>query len=242
MGRKRKHLSIFFIDEEGHRYTIFLRGWQILLAKVGFALLVSLLMVGVVSAVLGLSMQKRILELESENRHLKQQMALLDSIKAEVEEFRRFKKQLYGMLGVEDAQMMNEDYSLPEAFLQDMTVQTDTPHGLPVSGVLTRSHGGGHIGVDLALKTGSPVFATARGVVTKVDSNTQFGLHVWVSHAKGYRTLYAHLSRVLVEVGDSVRRGQIIGYSGSSGESTGPHVHYEVWKGNTPIDPFKFME
>jgi len=240
---KRKHLSIFIIDEEGHRRTIFLKGWQIGLAKFLAALVVLILMVGIVYAVLASSMTRRLVALEMENRRLKQQLTVLDSIQDELQEFRKFKEQLYNMLGVDEASMLREDYSsISSTFMEDMVEQTDTPYGLPVSGVLTRYHGNGHIGIDLALKTGSPVFATARGVVTKVDSNAQFGLHVWISHSKGYRTLYAHLSRVIVSKGDSVRRGQVVGYSGSSGESTGPHVHYEVWKGKTALDPLKFMK
>ena len=86
------------------------------------------------------------------------------------------------------------------------------------------------------------MFSTGRGVVMSVDSSARFGLHVWIRHAKGYRTLYAHLSRAIVSPGDSVRRGQVIGYSGSSGESTGPHIHYEVWKGDSALNPLDFME
>ncbi len=242
MGKKR-HLSVFIIDEKGHRKTIFLKGWQIGLAKLLISLAVLLVIVGAVYSTLAATMSHRVMTLEMENRKLKQQLAVLDSIRKEVEEFRRFKEQLYGLLGVEESGTMNEDYSpLSGTLVEDMVEQIDTPYGLPVSGVLTRFHGNGHIGVDLALKTGSPVFATARGVVTRVDSNGQFGLHVWISHAKGYRTLYAHLSRVIVSRGDSVRRGQVVGYSGSSGESTGPHVHYEVWKGNVALNPLKFVE
>jgi len=240
---KRRHLSIFIIDEKGHRKTIFLKGWKIGFAKFMVALAVLILMVGLVYTILASTMTRRLVALEMENRKLKQQLTVLDSIRDEVEEFRRFKAQLYQMLGVDEETMLSEDYSpVSGTFMEDMVEQTDTPAGLPVSGVLTRSHGNGHIGIDLALKTGSPVFATARGVVTKVDSNAQFGLHVWISHAKGYRTLYAHLSRVIVSKGDSVRRGQVVGYSGSSGESTGPHVHYEVWKDNIALNPLKFVE
>ncbi len=240
---KRRHLSIFIIDEEGHRRTIFLKGWQIGFAKFMLSLLILMFMVGVVYAILAAATTRRVMQLEMENRKLKQQLMVLDSIRKEVEEFRRFKEQLYGMLGVEESATINEEYSpISGTFMEDLVEQIDTPYGLPVSGVLTRFHGNGHIGVDLALKTGSPVFATARGVVTTVDSNAQFGLHVWISHAKGYRTLYAHLSRVIVSKGDSVRRGQVVGYSGSSGESTGPHVHYEVWKGNVALNPLKFVE
>ncbi len=242
MGKK-KHLSIFIIDEGGHRKTIFLRGWQIGLAKILLSLIVLMVMAGAVYSILAATMTRRLIALEMENDRLKQQMTVLDSIRREVEEFRKFKEQLYGMLGVDESAAMEKDYApISASFMEDLVEQIDTPYGLPVSGVLTRFHGNGHIGVDIALKTGSPVFATARGVVTKVDSNAQFGLHVWISHARGYRTLYAHLSRIIVSKGDSVRRGQVVGYSGSSGESTGPHVHYEVWKGSTPLNPLKFVE
>ncbi len=239
-----KRLSIFFIDEKGHRKTIHLKGWQVY----GFRLLMFLVLLVVLASIIYFAFSARIasrmLALEMENRQLKEQLMVLDTIKQEVEELRLVKKQLYDILGLDKIPSRPDNITAPPEMIleKDLITQTDTPYGLPVSGVLTRGHGNGHIGIDLALKTGSPVFSTGRGVVMSVDSSARFGLHVWIRHAKGYRTLYAHLSRAIVSPGDSVRRGQVIGYSGSSGESTGPHIHYEVWKGDSALNPLDFME
>ncbi|NPA80425.1 MAG: M23 family metallopeptidase [Thermotogae bacterium] len=99
-----------------------------------------------------------------------------------------------------------------------------------------------HTGVDLPVKEGTPVFATARGVVVEVGENRRYGKYVRIRHARGYESLYAHLQDVLVKRGDSVQIGRMIGLAGSTGMSTGPHVHYEVYKDGKPIDPVLLAE
>ncbi len=99
-----------------------------------------------------------------------------------------------------------------------------------------------HSGLDFAAPQGTPIYATANGTV-KVAGNlgNGFGNHVVLNHGYGYETLYGHMFRVNVRVGQSVRRGEILGYVGSTGKSTGPHVHYEVHKNGRPIDPVYFF-
>jgi murein DD-endopeptidase MepM/ murein hydrolase activator NlpD len=155
-------------------------------------------------------------------------------LKSKLAEFRKVKKSLYLALGIDK---MPKDSILYQTNNPDLVEQIDTPVGLPVSGIITREHSNEHPGIDIALNKNSFVYSTAIGRVEKVDSNEQFGLHILISHNKNYKTLYAHLSKVMVNVGDSVKRGQVIGFSGSSGHSTGPHLHYEVWKENKPINP-----
>lgn len=102
----------------------------------------------------------------------------------------------------------------------------------PIAGVSRR-----HAGIDLAAAWGSPLQATQDGVVTGAGWNGGYGLLVTVSHGGGIETRYAHLSRVSVTRGQSVKAGDTIGYVGSTGESTGPHVHYEVRVNGIAIDP-----
>ena len=87
-----------------------------------------------------------------------------------------------------------------------------------------------HTGMDFACKPGNPIYATGDGVVVKVatDRKTGYGFHVEIDHGFGYRTRYAHMSRIDVSVGQQLRRGDCIGTTGNTGRSSGPHLHYEV--------------
>lgn len=98
-----------------------------------------------------------------------------------------------------------------------------------------------HSGMDFRIPLGSPARATAAGVITKAGWNGGYGRMVEVDHGQGYTTRYAHLSRVDVAVGQSVRAGDVVGQTGSSGRSTGPHLHYEVRHDGDAIDPLRFL-
>ncbi len=99
-----------------------------------------------------------------------------------------------------------------------------------------------HEGVDFTAPTGTPVYCTGDGTVKDVDfDRTGYGNHVIVNHLAGYQTLYAHLSRIAVRPGQRLKRGDLIGYVGSTGKSTAPHLHYEVWKGGRKLDPINFF-
>lgn len=96
----------------------------------------------------------------------------------------------------------------------------------------------GHTGIDYALYLGTPVLAAADGQVTRVSHlQSGYGTHVVIEHEDGLETIYAHLSHVSVGVGVRVLAGQIIGLSGNSGRSTGPHLHFEVRRDGKAIDP-----
>jgi murein DD-endopeptidase MepM/ murein hydrolase activator NlpD len=98
-----------------------------------------------------------------------------------------------------------------------------------------------HKGMDFSAKTGSPIYATGDGVVTKADNTASgFGNHIVIRHGFGYETLYAHLSKYKARAGQRVKRGDIIGYVGSTGRSEGPHLHYEVHKDNNVVNPLNF--
>jgi len=94
-----------------------------------------------------------------------------------------------------------------------------------------------HSGVDLAAADGTTVYATAPGVVLVLFSATGFGLHVIIDHGGGLQSLYGHLSSVAVLDGDHVSAGQVIGAVGSSGNSTGPHLHFEIDRNGVAEDP-----
>jgi murein DD-endopeptidase MepM/ murein hydrolase activator NlpD len=123
----------------------------------------------------------------------------------------------------------------------------------PVQGQLTspfgeRDHvmgGGGtqfHAGIDLSVPIGTPVQASKDGIVVFAGDNGAYGKAVKLEHPHGYATLYAHNTRLLVQVGEPVKAGQVICLSGSTGRSTGPHVHFEVHKDGLPMDPLTYLK
>ncbi|WP_295232215.1 M23 family metallopeptidase [Sediminibacterium sp.] len=99
-----------------------------------------------------------------------------------------------------------------------------------------------HPGLDFTAPIGTPIYAAADGVVKDAGFNTGgYGNRVVVNHGFGYETLYAHMVRIKARVGTKVKRGEVIGYVGSTGKSTGPHLHYEVHKNGTQLDPIYFF-
>ena len=127
-----------------------------------------------------------------------------------------------------------------------------TPSIWPVMGHITDSfgerldpfsgEGAFHTGVDVASDYGAPVRATADGVVTIAENHAGYGRLVVIDHGFGITTWYAHLSAFSAVVGARVKRGEVVGYTGISGRSTGPHVHYEVRVNNAPVNPWRYMK
>lgn len=98
-----------------------------------------------------------------------------------------------------------------------------------------------HAGMDFSAKSGTPIFATGDGIVNRADNNASgYGNHIVIRHGFGYETLYAHLSKYKVKKGQKVKRGDIIGYIGSSGRSEAPHLHYEVHKNGEVVNPINY--
>lgn len=99
-----------------------------------------------------------------------------------------------------------------------------------------------HTGIDFTAATGTPIYATGDGTVREAGyDNGGYGNNVVINHGYGYQTHYGHMKKVKVRVGDRVKRGEVIGWVGSTGKSTGPHLHYEVIKNGKKIDPIHFF-
>jgi len=98
-----------------------------------------------------------------------------------------------------------------------------------------------HAGMDFSARTGTPIFATGDGLVTAADNKMSgYGNRVLINHGYGYQTLYGHMSKFAVKSGQKVKRGDIIGYVGSTGRSEAPHLHYEVHKNGEVVNPLNF--
>jgi murein DD-endopeptidase MepM/ murein hydrolase activator NlpD len=106
----------------------------------------------------------------------------------------------------------------------------------PVLGGMRR-----HKGIDLAAPTGTPVYATADGVVERADLFSSYGLYIAIDHGGNLETRYAHLSRLAVAAGERVHKGEVIGYVGTTGRSTGPHLHYEVRVAGQAVNPTAYF-
>ena len=122
------------------------------------------------------------------------------------------------------------------------------PMGEPIEGWITRGFsieiygfGGEHPGVDFAAKIGTEVRATADGKIIFVGWDDIYGNLVAIDHGNGYVTYYGHNSKILVNIGDTIRRGEAIALSGNTGRSSAPHLHYEIRKDEVPVDPESFL-
>jgi murein DD-endopeptidase MepM/ murein hydrolase activator NlpD len=130
-------------------------------------------------------------------------------------------------------------------------VMTNFPVGKPLSGEVNSTYGyrkdpfnhrsAFHSGIDIEAKPGQAVVTTADGVVDHADWKKGYGKTVIVKHKGGYETLYGHLSEIEVKKGQEVKSGDIIGYAGSTGRSTGTHVHYEVIRNGKNLNPAKYL-
>jgi murein DD-endopeptidase MepM/ murein hydrolase activator NlpD len=126
-----------------------------------------------------------------------------------------------------------------------------TPSIMPARGYMSRGFGMKndpftgyqrfHGGIDIANRAGTPIYAAADGVIKTTGNMGDLGKLVEINHGYGYRTRYGHLSQIKVERGQKVRRGDLIGLMGSTGYSTGPHLHYEVIKNNKSVNPLEFI-
>ena len=137
------------------------------------------------------------------------------------------------------------------ASLSDWIAATTAPTLWPVTGPITgpfgarqdpfNGEGSFHAGIDISCHYGSPILAPADGVVTYADFYSGYGRMLEIDHGNSVVTRYGHLSGFAVTDGESVRKGQVIGYVGMSGRSTGAHLHYEVRIHDTPVNPHKYL-
>jgi murein DD-endopeptidase MepM/ murein hydrolase activator NlpD len=163
-------------------------------------------------------------------------------------------EQLGGLVGELDGQtdQRTEVFTLIESRLFEKRLSAlMVPNSRPVDGPIGSGFGfrpdpffgrpALHTGLDFPAEVGTPIQASAGGVVTNVEHHPQYGLMVEVDHGRGLVTRYAHTSKVLTKVGDIVKRGQLIAQVGTTGRSTGPHLHFEVLVEGVQQNPAKFL-
>jgi murein DD-endopeptidase MepM/ murein hydrolase activator NlpD len=209
-------------------------------------------------------LRTRYQDLQRQSREHKQQMASLETLASEVSvaygiSQPELNHNTMGSDALPNVKESIEEYNFLKAATYSSIYhhyghqwQTHSQPSLwPVIGALSSSFGGRsdpfsgegafHTGVDLQAPRGTPVHVTADGVVERAGWSASYGKLVVVDHGNGLETYYAHLSQLMVVAGQELRRGQVLGLSGGTGRATGPHLHYEVRLGGTPVNPYKFM-
>jgi murein DD-endopeptidase MepM/ murein hydrolase activator NlpD len=178
----------------------------------------------------------RVPMLVAENKVLQNDVVRVDSLQATLIQLHRNYQQLQVMLGLPDATARATAPGLPNRW------------PLETAGYVTRGttsstqYSGAHPGIDIAVPIGTKVLAAGNGRVAVISEDAEYGLAVRVTHSDGYETLYAHLSRVIVKEGQLVAGGEQIALSGNSGRSTAPHLHVEVRRNGTPVDPLPLIQ
>jgi murein DD-endopeptidase MepM/ murein hydrolase activator NlpD len=140
---------------------------------------------------------------------------------------------------------------LDEIFEERRSLLAATPDGMPVEGWLSDGFGWRkdpftgqrqfHRGVDIVAPAGTQIRAAADGIVSRSAHDSEYGRNLDLNHGHGYITRYAHLTEALVRPGDRVRRGDVIARVGSTGRSTGPHLHYEVFRDGRRVNPWSYL-
>ncbi len=135
----------------------------------------------------------------------------------------------------------------PRSAVPTETLMAPVNWPLDEPGIVTRGtvrpedDGEEHTGLDIAVPVGTPIRVAGAGVVAEASSHEEYGLFVRVRHQNGFESMYGHASRLLVSTGDTVASGQVIALSGSTGRSTAPHLHYEIFRGGRSIDPYSLL-
>jgi murein DD-endopeptidase MepM/ murein hydrolase activator NlpD len=99
-----------------------------------------------------------------------------------------------------------------------------------------------HNGIDIAAPIGTPVLAVSNGIISETGSSVLNGRYIWLETDEGYKIIYAHLDKIHVNMSQRVERGEVLALSGNTGRSSGPHLHYGVYKDDEPLDPASFLK
>jgi murein DD-endopeptidase MepM/ murein hydrolase activator NlpD len=177
--------------------------------------------------------------------------ALLDAVRKETGRLADWVTRDLEALGHEITSRERSFRELKDLLEAKRSVLASTPTVWPVRGLITAGYGYRvspftgqremHEGLDIAAPHGTPILATANGVVSFVGSLAAFGNVVFINHGHGFTTFYAHTSSIRVKEGQQVKRGQMVASVGTSGRTTGPHVHYEVQVNGATVNPLKYI-
>jgi murein DD-endopeptidase MepM/ murein hydrolase activator NlpD len=229
-----------------------------------FYFFLGILGVGVVSVAIfiatygGLLVKTReLVMLEKQVSELRERNDKLSKVVFNINKIQNLEKQMRGMLGLGDSVSASESIeeggargAAGESIADEKNVVLRSiPSFWPVRGFITKKFNLSvseedpdfHRGIDIAVQRGEPVRAAATGYIVEAGWEQIFGYFVRIDHGNGIKTLYGHNERIVVKKGEKVTRGQTIAYSGNSGRSSAPHLHFEVVKNNVNVDPLEYL-
>ena len=242
-------------DEKGTRqYRVQYRLFYTLIALIGVGIIAMVIFVATYGRILlkareAVMLERQVQELTRRNEQvgeLMRNLAQLRSMNLQVRRMLGLDVSEEDSLAIQPAAMELSGEGL--VYEQEQALQS-MPTFWPVRGYITRgfdiSAGSGnegyHPGIDIAVPRGTPVRASAGGYVLEAGWDEMYGYYVLIDHGYGIKTLYGHNDRLRVTKGERVGRGQTIAYSGSTGKSTAPHLHFEVMQNNNYEDPLNYL-
>ena len=261
----RRDLSVIIVPHDRERSRTIETSYRRL--KIVGGLLV-IVVAGIVVALVHYSLLLRRMgemeELRAENLALRKRTALMDELNLRLKGYETYVERINTLLGVsikdtggsygeEETEVSPAARKEKEAIAANkekalfvISLEREIPSEWPLTrrGFVTRGYvwdSSYHPGIDIAVPVNTPVRATASGLVVDQGWDNIYGNYVKLRHGEGYTTVYSHNSRVIVREGEWVRNGDIIAFSGNTGRSNAPHLHYEGWIKGIPVDPQPFL-
>jgi len=252
--RKKRFYSLHLISTEKDRPTVF--NFSLLTVRIIFGGLIVILITILIFVILSIPKALKYDKLLAENKQLIQNWLKVTKILSDYNQILKMDHYIRSVLGPELA-ISSMDSSMLDSLMDSLYVNDDPgdkqinisylsniPIYPPVQGYITQGFvddfvfsDDNHYGVDIVEAEGTPIKAAASGVVVFANWIDHFGYTVIMYHSYGYFTIYGHNQRNLVEDHQYVQRGEVIAFLGNTGISDGPHLHFEIWRNGTPIDP-----
>ena len=217
------------------------KSWQIEFTKFTFfatlSALASLLIISLSLLFMSSPIIKEYLRISAINNEIKQQKEIISNIDDTINEIALMKNYIDSIIGTK------ESHNLKEENIRYM-VANNLPSVKPANGLISREFDSDtkHYGIDIVNEVSTPIFSTADGLVVFSDYSNDFGNFLIIDHQNGYLSHYYHNQDLFFDKGDKVLAGDVIAKMGNTGMSSGPHLHFEIWKDGIPINPNTFFE
>ena len=217
------------------------KSWQIEFTRFTFIASLSALAVSLILTLILLFMSSPIIKeyfrISAINNKIKQQQEIISNIDETIDEIALMKTYIDSIIGTE------ESHNLNEKNVRYM-ITNNIPSVKPAKGLISREYDidTKHFGIDIVNEVSTPIFSIADGLVVFSDFSKDFGNFLIIDHQNGYLSHYYHNEDLFFNKGDKVLAGDIIAKMGNTGMSSGPHLHFEIWKDGTPINPNTFLK
>ena len=217
------------------------KSWQIEFTRFTFIASLSALAVSLILTLILLFMSSPIIKeyfrISAINNEIKQQQEIISNIDETIDEIALMKTYIDSIIGTE------ESHNLNEKNVRYM-ITNNIPSVKPAKGLISREYDidTKHFGIDIVNEVSTPIFSIADGLVVFSDFSKDFGNFLIIDHQNGYLSHYYHNEDLFFSKGDKVLAGDIIAKMGNTGMSSGPHLHFEIWKDGTPINPNTFFD